>query len=713
MGEITWHFQQMPGWAPQDVANSRVQYAKIINPPEQNPLPSTRVIGRTFMPDDESNALIARGRAGADQWWDRWRAYYAARPWVWAWEAPNEPQPMADPNFVEALDEFTLRLVELYSAAGLRLVGLNLGVGWPRLEYWNDPPPHPAALRNCCLALRDNGHVLGLHEYSAPAMWDRQGAHCLRHAHTLLELDVPSLPIAITECGIDGGVAPVHRPRTGWRTYCTPTPDSTPVQQYIEQLQWYRSVLHPDVLTATVFTAGPYGEWTDFEITRELSLALVDLAGNSPPPPEPPPEPPPPPLPEINTKLDDIQASTSSIRSTLPDTPTPPPPPPTTYPRPAWLPEQVSGRTVTRRGVHLHPHGQHSHWIQRHDYWINLLHEMDMSWVVAVIDSDNLTIPRPILGDRSVAQLLLDEGIIPICRIQCTLPYPYPHVAHVEELARQFAEYGLKPILTAGNEPGNPREWRNHQVPPDWFEFYVGDWFPRTAQAIINAGGVAGFADGPSLPADPFPLMEDTWPLWESHDIIYTAHPYGLNRRHDYPYCQVVQATSPDQVPLLTDSDLQDWFGPHYDDPGLNDTPLGTINNERILGRQPGLTALDDDVCWRGWERIASWMEQHFGHPLCIAMTEGGWTPGARAGIGPDADLRWPRPTPVQVADWTATILSDTGAPHPMFAQCPWLLADGDMAGYDVGWPYDAWVGWAYERIYGREKPVIAALRGA
>lgn len=370
---------------------------------------------------------------------------------------------------------------------------------------------------------------------------------------------------------------------------------------------------------------------------------------------------------------------------------------------PNWLPETVAGRQVTPRGVHLLPAGYHDAWLPRADYWLGLMESMNLAWVVALSDGDAVTRPQDLIGGRSVVQLFLAQGIIPIVRIQCKLPRPYTHIAHVEELVRQYEPYGLRPIVQLANEPGDPREWVNGQVPDDWFSFYCNEWFPSAAGSVVAAGGVAGFADGPCYPGDPFLLMQGTWPMWMAHDIVYLGHHYGLNRPPAYPYDSVAQYGTP----AISDEDLRAHFGPHYDDPGLNDVPAALMTEARVnWPPQPGLTAIEDDTCWRGWERVQYWMQEHFGQTLLMAMTEGGWTPGARAGSGPDADIRYPKPTPQTVAAYT---LDAFNAETPMFAQCPWLLADQEMGG--GGWPYDSWVGWAYADIYGREKPVVDWLQ--
>lgn len=367
------------------------------------------------------------------------------------------------------------------------------------------------------------------------------------------------------------------------------------------------------------------------------------------------------------------------------------------------VPSEVSGRPVTPRGVHLVPFGFHDAWLPRADYWIDLLLSMHLSWVLVISEGDAVTKPQPAVGGRSVVQLFLDNGIIPIVRFGgFFLPAPFPHIYHVEVLVNQFAAYDVQPVVQLANEPGDPREWRDGEVPEDWFEWFVGDWFPRTASDVIRAGAVAGFPDGPCYPRDPFPLMASIWPQWEVGNVAYLGHHYGLNRPADYPYDSVTQTGNP----KLTEQDLRDALGVFYDDPGYNDVSLARMNEARDTWKQPGLTAVGDDTCWRGWERVQHWMQTHFNKTLLMAMTEGGWTPGARAGSGPGADIRWPKPTPDTVA---ALTLEAFEAETPMFAQCPWLLASDEMGG--VGWPDDCWVGTSFYNLYGMEKPVVQALR--
>lgn len=367
------------------------------------------------------------------------------------------------------------------------------------------------------------------------------------------------------------------------------------------------------------------------------------------------------------------------------------------------VPAEVSGRPVTGRGVHLHPTGFHGFWLERADYWVALLQSMGMSWALVLSDSDGAVAPHASVGGRSAVQVLLDGGMIPVVRfLPSNLPRDFEQMAHVETLVAQCEPYGVQPIVQWPNEPGDPREWTKGETPDDWWPKFLDRWM-GFARIVVERGAVAGFPDGPCYEEDPFPFIESTWDLWEDGQAIYLGHHYALNRPLAYPYDNIQRYGLP-----WTEEDLQDALGDFYDDPGYNDVPLAVMNRARWEQKDPDLTAVEDDTCWRGWERVQSWMELHFGKTLLMALTEGGQTPGARAGGGVTAEVRYPKPTPENVADFTVGMFE---AETPMVFQTPWLLADGDMAGGDQGWPYDAWHGWAFSELYGTSKPVIRALQ--
>jgi len=271
MSKLTLHLQSCPDWVPEFVARSGIGWIKWIDPPVEQPAwaAGVKVIGRTYEPDEVSNARIWLGKYGAREWFTRWAEFYAARPWVHCWEGPNEPQPMSDPAFRAKLNEFTVELAELMHLAGRRLVGMNWSVGWPDIGTAAEMGP---GVQAC--------DYLGLHEYSAPTMQQEQGFLCLRYRRTVQELAesgyiVP--PILVTECGIDGGVIGV--PKTGWRTYC----DN--FSWYLDQLKWYSGEIDMEVEAATIFTVCSW-DWQDFAIGEAEAMPLADwIASDEPPAP--------------------------------------------------------------------------------------------------------------------------------------------------------------------------------------------------------------------------------------------------------------------------------------------------------------------------------------------------------------------------------------------------------------------------------------------
>lgn len=372
----------------------------------------------------------------------------------------------------------------------------------------------------------------------------------------------------------------------------------------------------------------------------------------------------------------------------------------------AFIPTEVSDRQVTPRGVHLHPGGTHNAWMPQADYWLGLLVEMHISWVLAISASDNFRV-------SGAAEALLQAGIIPIVRFLYQFPDPWTHGWEVRNLARLYERYGAPLIVQFANEPYDDREWRTGRKgkstkpkdPEQFWQTVAGLW-NAAAQEIVSNGGIAGFPDGPCYDRNPFLEVGDPNDYWERGKAVYLGHFYGKGRPVDYPYDDVSQRGTP-----LTEEEYREALDDYADDPAWRDIPLGTINEARRRLAKPGLTAIQDDTCWRGWEKVRYWSEQAFGFAVPMAMTEGGWVPRDRAGSGSDVDLRWPLTTPKAVARLTLEMETENERlGRPLFAHTPWLLADREMGGAD-GWPFDAWVGWAYSERYGMEKPVVQALR--
>ena len=271
--KLTWHFQKRPGNILDVVRETPVKWVKIIDPPEENPTPGKWVIGRHYIPDDETNALIMQGATGADTWFALSQTAFLRSPYVHCWELPNEP-PVRELEQRQKLVEFSLRAIELMRRDGLKSAALCLSVGWPNIGDAPDFIPILWATDYWCL-----------HEYGPGDMRRDTEWYALRHRRTVAELadagytEIP--PLLITESGIDGP--------GGWKKF-------TNREDYWQQLEWYDGQLRQDpyVECATLFTSGPRRQWRDFEIDETLSqwmrehvVTLLEL----PPEPEPEPEP--------------------------------------------------------------------------------------------------------------------------------------------------------------------------------------------------------------------------------------------------------------------------------------------------------------------------------------------------------------------------------------------------------------------------------------
>ena len=363
------------------------------------------------------------------------------------------------------------------------------------------------------------------------------------------------------------------------------------------------------------------------------------------------------------------------------------------------IPVEVSGRPVSTRGVHLQPFGHHGDWLDNASYWVDLLVSMGMSWVVLLTDSDAV---RQTHYGLNPLKVLLDAGIIPIIRERGIFPRPFTDHDTFRWTVDLYGQYGLKPFWIIRNEPFDDREWVKHRVPPDAWDIIMRVW-SQAASFIAANGGYVGFPDGPCYDFNPFESIRDHDCQWIFDDGLgfYTGHHYGKNRPRDYPYDAVTRYGA-----QLTEESYQRLLDDYASDRTWREEPIELLNQRRSELQSATPTALEDDTCWRGWEKIAHWSLDTFGYTVPMAMTEGGWVPRDRPGTGHNTDIRMPHTTPKMVAKKTLQMF-DT--PSPFFAICPWLLADEDMGG--IGWPFDAWHGWAYSGKYGRKKPVITALQ--
>jgi hypothetical protein len=363
------------------------------------------------------------------------------------------------------------------------------------------------------------------------------------------------------------------------------------------------------------------------------------------------------------------------------------------------FPDQVSGRVVTNRGVHLQPFGHHGDWLDKASYWVDLLVSMGMSWVVLLTDSDSV---RQTHHGLNPLKVLLDAGIIPIIREMRPLPQPFCDQDTFHWTVELYQQYGLRPLWIIRNEPFDDREWVKHKVPPDAWQAFMRIW-SQAATFIASNGGYVGFPDGPAYRFNPFESIREYGVRWifDEGKGFYAGHHYGKNRPRDYPYDAVTRYGA-----RLTEEAFDRQLDDYAQEHTWRDDPLELMNQRRTQLAAAGRTAIDDDTCWRGWEKIAHWSQVSFGYVVPMSLTEGGWVPRDRPGTGANTDIRMPHTTPRMVAKKTLQML-DT--PSPFFAICPWLLADEDMGG--SGWPFDAWHGWAYAEKYGRQKPVITALQ--
>ena len=283
--KLSLQFQKITDWMCGVVPDGGI--VKIIDPPSANPFlnRNVRVIGRFYIPDDETNSMIADGAAGAMRWFNRIAPSVRERPWLFCIELPNEPQSVQDYGFCQRLAEFTIKAAELSHGIGMKVVGGNLAEGGP-----GGITPTEEANLFCALApgLAECDYW-SQHAYWVPDGYPHKEAgynryHALRYqtnrAYALARgIKLPK--VILSEGGWDFGI--VGKPKCGWRTY-------SDWNRYFADLKRFADDLaqDPDVVTCTLFVSGSNEDWTSFEIdeaqAREV-LAYKPCVAQEPPPP--------------------------------------------------------------------------------------------------------------------------------------------------------------------------------------------------------------------------------------------------------------------------------------------------------------------------------------------------------------------------------------------------------------------------------------------
>ena len=204
------------------------------------------------------------------------------------WEGWNEPAPKTREEMA------WYAAFEAERVRALAEHGLKAGVGtFPTgVPEWDLMELFLPAIQ----AAKEHGGALILHEYSAPTMQfgvgaglpgrpaiGNRGALTLRYRYWYEDFLKPrglTIPLIITEAGIDGGI--VNRPgppeARGWRDFGgyweSQGLGGDHLKTYLDQLAWYDAETRQDpyVLGFTVFTAGDTSgnTWDSFDVTDVL-----------------------------------------------------------------------------------------------------------------------------------------------------------------------------------------------------------------------------------------------------------------------------------------------------------------------------------------------------------------------------------------------------------------------------------------------------------
>lgn len=251
--------------------------------------PGTLIIGRLYtavQPTDGDPVVLARA------WLNASVAAISAIDAAVFWEGYNEPA-VADVTQMAWYAAFEVERIGLLHSIGRRAATGQFSTGTPDVTaaaIVHAFYPALAAAQRC-------GSILTLHEYASPTMsgcFDEssgEGWFTGRYRKLYREYLLPanlSVPLVVSEAGIDNSPCTGSPNFGGWQNYCSFWPAMQPPlpgpancsAQYVYQLAWYDSLLRADsyVVGATVFCQGCVG-WSSYDTAPILPPLLEYMQG--------------------------------------------------------------------------------------------------------------------------------------------------------------------------------------------------------------------------------------------------------------------------------------------------------------------------------------------------------------------------------------------------------------------------------------------------
>ena len=244
--------------------------------------PGVTIVGRIYVPDGEVSSRISFDPLTAAGWAHNLVVTHPAFGLIDYWQIANEVCQFWD--MLPLLNAFEMERMRLARSSKHGCAVLGFSVGQPDLPVDNRMACWERVYPTLEYA-QENGHVICLHQYGAPALWgpeERGGADWF--IHRLEHQVLPRLPsrlsnvkFVVTEYGIDGGV--LDSQGQGYRRFTTP-------DDYAQQLiniGQYIGRYKDSVLGYTIFTLGTNDpHWESFNIAGDVANKLADYYESAP-----------------------------------------------------------------------------------------------------------------------------------------------------------------------------------------------------------------------------------------------------------------------------------------------------------------------------------------------------------------------------------------------------------------------------------------------